>query len=70
MTIGRHSDDFGDILRSAAASLFDPLAGISKYYAITVALSIRRVIRANFANWAGFSNTTVTGKRRQSPIIY
>jgi ATP-dependent Clp protease adaptor protein ClpS len=78
MTIGRHSDDSGDILRSAAASLFDPLASISKYCAVMdpvrigassldVALSIRRLIRANFANWVGILKDN--GDRQTAPVV-
>jgi ATP-dependent Clp protease adaptor protein ClpS len=78
MTIGRHCDDSGDILYSAAASLFDPLAGISKDRAVTdpvrigassldVALSIRRVIRANFASWVGILEGN--DDRQTAPVV-
>ena len=78
MTIGRHSDDSGNILRSAAASLFDLLASISKYCAVMdpvrigassldVALSIRRVIRANFVSWVGILEDE--GDRQTAPVV-
>jgi ATP-dependent Clp protease adaptor protein ClpS len=79
MTIGRHCDDSGDILYSAAASLFDPLAGILKDCAVTypmrpigasslvAALSIRRVIRANFASWVGILEDS--GDRQTAPVV-
>lgn len=81
MTIGRHCDDSGDILCSAAASLFDPLGGISKdcevadpvrigASSLDVALSIRRVIRANFTSWVGILEGNGGRQKRQSSIAY
>ena len=78
MTIGRHCDDSGNILCSAAASLFEPPAGISKDCAVTdpvrigassrdVALSIRRVIRANFASWVGILEGN--RDRQTAPVV-
>jgi len=65
MTIGRHSDDSGDILCYATGELCDRLVSTSRMWAVTihvppmgvsvleVALSIRRVIRANFTRCVG-----------------